>query len=119
MEWNINEWDFNLENIITSTPLNPLSSDEPHTSSNDHVDTPAPLNFVCSNPEPEYFNNDELIPIYGKKTKPVATKNVVEQIVNGEIEDRHIVKLVPHQPMENLSFFLFWMRIALIIVHKL
>ena len=83
LEWNINEWDFNfenfenLENIITSTPLNPLSSDKPilqHTSSNDHVDTPAPLNFVCSNPEPEYFNNDELIPIYGKKRSQLRLK---------------------------------------------
>ena len=72
MEWNINEWDFNLKNIITSTPLNPLSSDEPIL--HDHVDTPAPLNFVCSNPEPEYFNNDELIPIYGKKRSQLRLK---------------------------------------------
>ena len=50
-----------------------------------------------------YFREDPLIPIYSIKERPVNSKSIAQEIVDG-VETHLVSSLVPHQPSENVSF---------------
>ena len=54
-----------------------------------------------------YYRDEPLLPVYETgKSKPFPTRVFAEHVVNGDIHGDLIAKLVPHQPTDNLTFFI-------------